>query len=215
MAEADTVILTRRERFFPVALVAGLAIVVAGLSFFEHDRRGMLRWDRPSIFAAGEIAGMPGSYEITYLGYSAGSGRGSPLIGGDEPDRILRREIPRRADTTGLAPDTGAPSAVAGVPAQSIAPQGGDAVPLAAAASPSSEGGTSGRVPFTPGGLGGAGATPPGLIPTGANPAPPVIPAVPEPAAWLLMILGVGVLAGAMRSHARRHAECVEVPLLN
>ena len=69
---------------------------------------------------------------------------------------------------------------------------------------------------FTISSLGGIGGTPPGLIAapgTGTPPpatgdgAPPVVPAVPEPAAWLLMILGVGMLASALRANARRNVE--------
>ena len=60
--------------------------------------------------------------------------------------------------------------------------------------------GGGGIILIPPGGGGGGGSPPPTGGGGGGNPPPPPPPsAVPEPATWLLMIVGFGVIGGAMR----------------
>ena len=221
MAEPQTPTLTRKDRFFPAFMVLGLAVILALVSFSEQDRRGLLRWDRPSAFAAGDVMQGPDSYEIAYLGYARSSPQsyglvrkasavGDPITGARDPITGARRSIPARGEPFGPAA-AGAPPSQLAPPLALGGPAGSGGNSLVA---PSAGNGNSGLTPFTPGNLGGIGATPPGVIApiaTGGPPpatggeTPPVVPAVPEPAAWLLMILGVGVLAAALRSNARRN----------
>lgn len=91
------------------------------------------------------------------------------------------------------APLVAAPVAAAGIPA-GVGALG--LLPLAAVGS----GGSGGGLAVTPPGGGAAppptGGTPP---PTGGGETPPPAPAVPEPATWLMMITGFGLLGTALR----------------
>lgn len=236
MAEPQSPKLRRRDRFFPAFLVSGLAVILAIVSFSEQDRRGLLSWDRPSAFVAGDAMQGPDSYEIAYLGYARSSPQsngllrrasavGDPVTGARDPITGARRSIPARGEAFGPAA-AGAPPSQLTSPLALGGPAGSGGNSLIA---PTAGNGNSGLTPFTPGNLGGIGATPPGVIapiatgnpppatggetppgtggetpPAAGGETPPVVPAVPEPAAWLLMILGVGVLASALRSNARR-----------
>ena len=69
-------------------------------------------------------------------------------------------------------------------------------------------GGPGGGVFFPPGGFsvgGGGGGVPPiggtpGTPGTPGNPGTPPVPAVPEPSTWLMLLLGMGMVAAALRS---------------
>jgi hypothetical protein len=222
MAEANSPTFNRLDRFFPITMVIGLILVVGLVSFSEQDRRGLLLWDRPDALADGADAQLPGSYEIAYLGYSRAS-YGLNDRTARSGDRLLRHAVP----TGGRATDTDPTGARRIIPGRRDADSFGSSEPLLQDALPLADIGpgsapliaqSAGNGPFTPGNLGGSGPTPPGIIgpiETGTAPpatgedTPPVVPAVPEPAAWLLMILGVGLLAGAMRAQVRREAEPV------
>lgn len=75
-------------------------------------------------------------------------------------------------------------------------------------------GGPGPSFPFVPGGPGGGGGIPPDpRIPPGPPPGPP--PAVPEPAAWLQMIIGFGVIGGATRITYRKQRRFKLNPPMN
>jgi len=228
MADGTTSGLKRRDRFFPATMMLGLAVVVGIASFSESDRRGLLRWDRPTAFAASEVNPQPGSYDIVYLGYSRSSALGTfpgrRAATENAPGVGARRIIPSRGDSFGDSLGAGAPSNAIASPFAGNGPVGPGAGQSVVPALQPSGNNQAALTPFAPGNLGGIGGTPPGLIAapgTGTPPpatgdgAPPVVPAVPEPAAWLLMILGVGMLASALRANARRNEETLGIPQPN
>jgi hypothetical protein len=215
MAETGSAALARRDRFFPAVMIIGLVVLVAIASFFENDRRGLLRWERPTAFAAGDVQELPDSYDIIYLGYNRPSDRGYLTSRNAHPRIGARRTIPGRVGGVGNASGGGAPPGQANPTLTQDLPAGAGTAGNNLANTPlASSGGDGGQgpTPFTPGDLGGSGPTAPVIIPLpqsdGPTPPidggpPPVVPAVPEPTAWLLMILGVGILARALRSHTR------------
>lgn len=193
MAEAAPLRLGRFNRHFTILLFGAGAVLLGFVSLAENDRRGLLRWDRPAAFAAGEARPLPNSYDIIYLGL------GQPHKGAEWDGRRAARFIPLR-DGLGIP---GTPMGTAAQPGY-IAPRlpdngaGGTKptdTPVAGAGNPSVP---QGPTAFTPSTFGGGGGSPAGVIVTDNPP----VPAVPEPAAWLLMILGVGVLAAALRNRA-------------
>ena len=245
MADGTTSGLTRRDRFFPAMMVLGLAVAAGIASFSESDRRGLLRWDRPAAFAASETnqPNSYDIVYLGYSRSSAiGSFPGRRTTAESGPGVGARRIIPRRGDDLGDTLGTGAPSTAIASPLAGNGPVGpGSGQSVIPALQPSGNN-PAALTPFAPGNLGGIGATPPGLIaaPGAGTPppatgdgtpppstgdgtpprgtgdgTPPVVPAVPEPAAWLLMILGVGMLASALRANARRNEEPLGNPQPN
>lgn len=200
MAEVAALRLARRDRHFTFVLFSAGAILLAFISMLENDRRGLLRWERPGAFAAGDVTPLPDSYDIVYLGLGQPQGANNPERG------RAARLIPRREGTSGLGTPGGAGAASpAAVPLASTNP--GLAQGPAGDPSPANgfTPGQAGPTPFAPSTFGGGGGSPPGVIVVQNPPVvPPVptVPAVPEPTAWLLMILGVGILATALRRRA-------------
>ncbi|MFN4019880.1 MAG: PEP-CTERM sorting domain-containing protein [Erythrobacter sp.] len=193
MAEVAPLRLGRIHRHFTILLFGAGAVLLGVASLAENDSRGLLRWDRPAAFAAGEARALPNSYDIVYLGL------GQPHERAGWDGRRAARFIPLR-EGLGIP---GTPTGTAAQPGY-IAPRLPDSgagqtkptgTPVAGAGNPSVP---RGPTAFTPSTFGGGGGNPPGVIVTDNPP----VPAVPEPAAWLLMILGVGVLAAALRHRA-------------
>lgn len=186
--------LGRRDRHFTLVLFSAGALLLAFISVMENDRRGLLRWDRPGVFASGDVQSLPNSYDVVYLGLKQRQGRD------DREGRGAARLIPSRGGASDIVTPAGAgPQSISVAPLVQVNPSpatGSTGTPLTGNASPSTRGGVA---PFMPSNLGGGGGSVPGVI---VVEAPPPVPAVPEPAAWLLMILGVGFLAAALRRRA-------------
>ncbi len=214
MADPNSV-LSKLDRRFPIVAVTLFGIAMVGSTLFENDKRGLLRWERPSAFASAKVSDLPGpgAYEIAYLGLPDRRSR-SRISRPGAPRGPASRTIPLNADTptspgAGFA---GPPSSLATSPDQQL----GASSPFTP---PSVDPAGGGGLTFTPGNLVG-GETPFGLVafvpdngvtptdptdPIGpVNPTDPVVPAVPEPSAWLLMILGIGGLAAALRAQGHR-----------
>ena len=203
MAASKTI--PNRDRFFSLAAFVALGLAFTIASFLENDRRGLLKWDRPTAFAAGELQ-LPVRYPVIYSGFGdRARPRAARTLHFTEGG--ARRAIPRRIASANVANDPvyGPESS----PAASISELAG---PDLASDDLSSEQlsrdpAKQYRTPFTSSGLGG-GSLPPGFVVAapetgGTTNPPPVVPAVPEPAAWLLMILGVGLLASLIRREHR------------
>ena len=180
--------------------VVGVAALVS--SFVESDQRGLMFLSSESAFFAEDAAlAVPNGGATIYLA-SGGNGLGG---------------LRQRAITSSRGTLTGMPS-MTGVPDLSDSPGAGASrlieVPESlsdnqvgiAARAPQVQGAT-GRSQPSPGP--GFPDSPIGLIAVNtSNPGPvtgdpdnpsPVVPAVPEPASWLLMILGVGWLGFSLR----------------
>lgn len=143
---------------------------------------------------------------------------GAPVGGTSAPGNPLASALGTSLGPEGPVPTSG-PVASGTFPADFIAP----AVPLTlAAATPGRPGAAppggfaTGPLPsgggfaiFPPGGGGGSGGSPPiSQPPGGGTVIPPVVPpvgAVPEPATWLMLIAGFGIIGGAMRRRRRVH----------
>ena len=204
-AMAASLTIQKRDRFFTLAAFVALGLAFTIASFLENDRRGLLKWDRPTAFAAGELQ-LPVRYPVTYLGFGdrnrQGSGRTVRMNEGG-----ARRAIPRRIAS---ANDLNSPFNVSDssppISTSDLArpnSSSGDLLSEQLSLEPARPN----RTPFTSSGFGG-GSLPPGFVVvapgSGGTPnPPPVVPAVPEPAAWLLMILGIGLLASLIRREHR------------
>ena len=203
-----------------------------GLSIMEMDQRGLLFDADPFAFAAQEPNDGAAPSVITVRGlFSDGAPRrfatrstasrpafqrlgsnvgafpdnglggpvGSPAASSDSPILTVPSPLGRN---DGIVPGPGAP--VTGSPG---APFIGGSVP----------GGSFGGSPIGafvpiaagPGpGPGAGGTPPPPPIPPGTTPTDPapVVPAIPEPSTWLLMILGIGWLGVMLRRRAEADA---------
>jgi len=193
MAEADLLRLGRGHRHFTLLLFGAGAVLLAFASLIETDRRGLLRWDRPTAFAAGSVKPPPASYDISYLGPD------QARKVADQGGRRATRLIPLRDGSSGIGTPAGAFAQSALVapllPSNGNAGTGSTGTTAPNNTNPSAPGGPTA---FTPSTLVDGGGTTPGVIVVDNPP----VPAVPEPAAWLLMILGVGMLATALRRRA-------------
>lgn len=192
--------LPRNQRYFATYVIATLVAVVLLLSFSEADRRGLVFTDIPESFAADEIVQQRQAFAI-----AIGRQPGTTAVG-DRPSRTIRRLLPafaappsRRARQTET---TGTPGGAT--------PTGGEALPIAAGqagagagpqqlslADVSPPGFGTGPVGVLPINDPGSPGTPGTEIPTD-----PPVPTVPEPASWLLMIVGVAILGKILRHRA-------------
>lgn len=190
-------------------LIVILGAALAASAFFSTNDRGLLLYDRPSAFAVQKPAIAP---ELLLTGFGAGVLHGNELRG-------ARRAIPPR----GLPPaaemsaqeDTGGilGGSSAGPPVSMFTPPAGplSEQPVRLQISPARNA-TAVSLPGV--GDGNFGSTPLGLIATttpivdlsdgnpgngGGIPADPIIPAIPEPASWLMMIMAVFALGLMLR----------------
>lgn len=190
MAQTAPLKLSRGHRHFTLLLFSAGAFVLAFGSLIETDRRGLLGWERPAAFAAGKVTPLTASYDNIYFG----PGQAGRIA--DRGGRRAARLIPSGGGSSAIGTPAGAAAQSAFVapllPNDGSAPTGPGGASASVNSNPPASGGTT---PFTPSTLGGGGGSPPGVIVVDNPP----VPAVPEPAAWLLMILGVGILATALR----------------
>ena len=168
------------DRHFSKFLLGALGLIVAIGVFGERDVRALLLDPLPQAFAVAEVDAPASTYPIDW-------GRG-PMT------RATRqRNAPSGGTTTSAA--SGFPGGRGAIDSPVAAVPGAPALPPVAASTPDgSSPPPSGSLPTI-----GSGSAPIiGLIPVDPG-TPPVVPAVPEPASWLLMIIGVGALGAAMR----------------
>lgn len=204
--------LAAKQPKFHFWLLTSLGVVVFATSFLSHDKRGLLYYDEPTALLAQNLSMMP---EYASGGYGVGRS-------GGERGRPLRRTIAPRggaAPAAGLTSQSPAGSAGGLAGEQPVAPASSNLADLPATtlASGPAAGGT--RLGLPGFGTGGFDSSPIGLVivPGEVDPGPgdggssggdtpdPVIPAVPEPASWLMMIIAVFALGTAIRrSHADR-----------
>lgn len=175
--------------------VLGVAAVIA--SFAEADQRGLLfRSSDTAFFAEDSALAVPNGGTIAYL-----------TSGADRPYGARRRTVAARPGArSGLAviPATIEDPASAGGGASRLIDAAPAAVERPVTLSAISPAGTGTAVGGQPAPGPGFPESPIGLIADNAgNPDPnnpgPVVPAVPEPASWLLMIIGVGWLGLSLR----------------
>lgn len=207
--ETTTVELAARQPRFHFWLVVILGAALAASTFLSSNDRGLLLYDRPSAFAVQQpvIA-----QELFLTGFGSGVLRGSERRG-------ARRAIPARGfpPSAGLStPEnigTNPGGSPPGQPVSAFTPPtglpGGQADPFLTGPA------NSAPVLSLPGaGSGTFGNTPLGLITTntpivdpndgrpgdgGGIPVDPVIPAIPEPDSWLMMIMAVFALGSMLR----------------
>ncbi len=199
----------------------GLSVVVAAAAFFLTTAfpGSLSSAVRGSAALAGLAARSPGA-RVGGVALKAKKPRlvpaavAAPVEAAPAPGNALASALGTSQGPEGQVPTSG-PVGSGGFPTDLTAP----AVPLAlaavtGAAPPDSF--ATGPLPFgggfailPPGGSGGSGGSPPGGQPPGGGTVlPPVVPpvgAVPEPATWLMLIAGFGVIGGAMRRRRRVH----------
>ncbi|AKH42804.1 hypothetical protein FHS61_000577 [Altererythrobacter atlanticus] len=189
---------------FSAYLLGGLGALTLLTSFFDVDHRGMLFADG-QVFAFADEIDQAGVYSYPVIW---GAGRGGPV-----DERGARRLIPARGGQAGPLTGTGSPDGTGGgggAGPVTLADAGTALVPggLNTPDAGNAGGGNGGRGGF-PGfnssissPVGGFVITPgdgDGGTDGGDN---GVVPSVPEPASWLLMILGIGALGIALRRQA-------------
>ena len=219
--------LVARQPKFHFWLMSSLGVVVLASSFLSHDKRGLLYYDEPTALLADDLAMMP-EYITGGFGVRLATGRDGLGDRPNRLLRTIapRGTEPTAAGSAGGAPGAGnAPStpnfiaptgpALASGPAAggsspglpAFGSSGGFAptpigfVPTPADGSSSSSGGSSGGDGGTSGGgtSGGDGGSTSGGSSSGGGTPGPVVPAVPEPASWLMMIIAVFTLGSAIR----------------
>lgn len=165
----------------------------------------------PSIIAAGaQIPTQPDG------GVTGGGGVGGEFPGARGPSSVARNFLPRTPGTTGsgsrnnVIDDDGlggpieTADATGAVPpsiAQDLATPPTSAAPSSSTGAGGDGGGSTGPGSGGPG-IGGPGAGGPGGSAPGAGTdpvAPPPTTPVPEPATWLVLIVGVAIVGGALR----------------
>jgi len=166
-------------------VIFGLIAALASLP--DSERRGLLVWNSPEALIADVADGTPGGLPGA-IAFVRADG------------------LPRRGAATGR-PFVTATVGPVGDPALNSAP-GGALSPAQATTSTSQpeipvgigpqNGPAAGGVPVGPG-VGFAPAVIGATTLLAAPPAPPGVPAIPEPSSWVLMILGVGFLGVALR----------------
>ena len=203
--------LVAKQPKFHFWLLSSLGVVVFATSFLTHDKRGLLYYDEPSALLAGEMAMMP---DYVTGGFGGRLATGPYRERGGERPNSLRRTIAPRGAVPPAAGLTGSPAAPVGATAPAT-PNLADTTGPALASGPVGAG-SPGLPAF--GSSGGFAPTPIGFVSTptssggsssggsssGGTPGP-VVPAVPEPASWLMMIIAVFTLGSAIRrGHANR-----------
>ncbi len=206
-------------------MLAVFAVASVGLSFLEADRRGLLFDADPFAFSVSEGALALTGPSVIRFGNARRGGAGPRYRSfGRGP---ARRLIPGQGSGTdqpgtvspGSGPPAGALASNTGssfpspltntrpapfVPGQStanfpLAPTSGQSIPGSGFA-PSPIG-------FVAGGT--DPSAPPPSPPVTVDPDPgPVVPAIPEPASWLLMIIGLGWMGLYLRRQHPRLARC-------
>ena len=204
--------LLARQPKFHFWLLSSLGVVVLASSFLSHDKRGLLYYDEPTALLADDLAMMP-DYITGGFGGRLATGRDGL---GERPNRLLRTIAPRGTEPSAAGAAGGAPAAPGGVIAPS-APGFTGPVGPALASAPGTGGSSAGLPAF--GSSGGFAPTPIGFVPaptdggtsggdggstsggssSGGGTPGPVVPAVPEPASWLMMIIAVFTLGSAIR----------------
>ncbi|WP_137680686.1 hypothetical protein [Aurantiacibacter suaedae] len=209
-----------RQPKFHFWLLSSLGVVVFASSFLSHDKRGLLYYDEPSALLADDLALMP---EYVTGGFGSRLANG-PYGGGERPAGFRRAIGPRDPGFAGapsaapggaIAPaGTPVPASLAEGPGPALAsgpatggsplglPAFGDGgfAPTPIGFVPAGDGGSSGGSSSGGGGStsGGTSSTSGGSSSGGGTP-DPVVPAVPEPASWLMMIIAVFTLGSAIR----------------
>ena len=210
--------LLARQPKFHFWLLSSLGVVVLASSFLSHDKRGLLYYDAPTALLADDLAMMP-DYITGGFGGRLATGRDGL---GERPNRLLRTIAPRGTEPSAAGAAGGAPAAPGGAIAPS-APGFTGPVGPALASAPGTGGSSAGLPAF--GSSGGFAPTPIGFVPaptdggsssgggtsggdggstsggssSGGGTPGPVVPAVPEPASWLMMIIAVFTLGSAIR----------------
>lgn len=183
-----------------VRMLGGLGAVAVLFSFVEADQRGLLFAQDDFAFVADDVAlAVPNGSTGQLFAFAPGSGR------------VLRQRDTRRSVRNPLS------NGILGSPVNpDTSPAGGGAARLIEAAPDSRASvlpvaGQPGIVTLANSLLGSSGPSidfpdsPLALIPV-ANQPGPVVPAVPEPASWLLMIIGVGWLGIFLRRREQQGA---------
>lgn len=181
-------------------LLPALGVATLIGSFIEADQRGLLfQSDDIALLAEDAALAVPNQGMGMYLGVSdaRGGNRGRNIIGRPPGSRLVTGNASDLGDDNVVSPAPGGSRTILDQPARQEQ------------ASPTLTSGTTAPAAVSPPGNGSFGPSfpdsPIGLIAVGTNPPPtPVVPAVPEPASWLLMILGVGWLGLSLRRRERR-----------
>lgn len=192
------------SRFQQRLLLIFGAVVLIG-SAMENDRRGLLLWDAPEALTAS----LPAYDEAASSVIDYTNSYPANLSFGTTPSRQLRRvrSVPGRQSAPAAAAIDSAPGIAggAGVPLVPAAAAPATSVAQAAPATATPNIAT-GQLPpssgpgFSPSPIGASQLIPVVVV------APPVVPAIPEPSSWILMILGIGILGEVLRRSRRRTA---------
>ena len=194
------------SRFQQRLLLIFGAVVLIG-SAMENDRRGLLLWDAPEALTAS----LPAYDEAASSVIDYTNSYPANLSFGTTPSRQLRRvrSVPGRQSAPAAAAIDSAPG-IAGAAGAPLEPAAAAAAPVTdvAQATPATAAPNiaTGQLPpssgpgFSPSPIGASQLIPVVVV------APPVVPAIPEPSSWILMILGIGILGEVLRRSRRRTA---------
>ena len=180
-------------------LLPALGVATLIGSFIEADQRGLLfRSDDMALLAQDSALAVPNQGMAMYLGgdeVRGGSPRGRNFIGRPPGSRLVPGNASTLDEANGVSPAPGGSRTIVDQPAreQLASPTLASATTAPAAATSPGSGSFGPSFPDSP----------IGLIAVGTNTPGPVVPAVPEPASWLLMILGVGWLGLSLRRRKR------------
>lgn len=201
---SDTVPAPARTQYrLYTRMVPVLGLIAMISSFAEADQRGLLfETDDFALLADDAALAVPNGTSAMYFGAAQTRylGPRQRSIGGRPATRIVSAPLLATNDTpTGASVGGGSPLVEDGTRPSQPTPALAGSTPASAA--------TVSRNPQTPGP--GFPDSPIGLIAVSTDTPGPVVPAVPEPASWLLMILGVGWLGLSLR----RRSDVVEAGL--
>jgi hypothetical protein len=180
-------------------LLPALGVATLIGSFIEADQRGLLfRSDDMALLAEDAALAVPSQGLEMYLGgreARGGSPRGRNFIGRPPGSRLVPGNASNLNEGNGVSPAPGGSRTILDQPAreQLASPTLASAATAPSAATSPGSGSFGPNFPDSP----------IGLIAVGTNTPGPVVPAVPEPASWLLMIVGVGWLGLALRRRKR------------
>lgn len=212
-----------RQPRFQIGLIVLLGLAVFGTSFLTVNKRGLLLYDEPTAFAVDKAEIAPA---IFLSGFGSGILRTPKRFGARRniPGQRNFRRVVHNSPVIALPADAGSPAVGTGISSQVKAPSSGfvptgpgnntgagtSALPVALAL-PAFGGSGFGPSPIgiaanTPnnGGAGGGGGAgngggSGGGTGGGGGTTDPVIPAIPEPASWFMMIIAVFTLGSMLR----------------
>ncbi|WP_375396517.1 PEPxxWA-CTERM sorting domain-containing protein [uncultured Sphingomonas sp.] len=200
----DTYVNNHRRQHF---MTLGVSLVFLLLAAAPRQERALFVTDSRGVKAF--------SANVSAIDFSSITRLPTDYLGGGRPTRAFFARTPGRPAAPGIIDDVPAVGGAAGAPftpaAVDATPADGTGGPTVIAASAPVDGG--GTFPFSPPALTPPSVSPaaPGLVAAAtpipapsspavtATPTVPIAPAVPEPATWLMLIIGLAIVGAVLR----------------